>query len=269
MASRGLATFMVASPLVAILIIGVNARREPVLYRTQGYPEAQNARVGAFVEPVRQVRQALARRAGSVQTAGAIWCARFSAGELGDLPRLLADDDFSRGVKAQIMAVRNDLFLRVFDEAHEARRGREPERAAAAFVLAAEIATTLKYSDLDTVRESAVRQVSALKRLCELWPNVSQNRRAELRPRLLALMPTVGARRRWARLAERETLARGETSAEYQEVRAAAYEVVAEAKTLPEKATTNSTIRELAVAGFWEDRVTKCLRPFTVSASIF
>lgn len=256
MASKGLGLFMVAAPVLAIALIGYNARRQVQTFQVQGYPQEQNAKISAFIEPIRETRAALYSRT-SILPAAKRWYRYFAKGQLGDLPRFLVDDDFSRGVKAQILAVRNDIYMRTLEEGNlELKRG-NLSKACDHFAASFEVASTLKYSELDTIRESAARQFTALNRIKLAIKRVPPEARAALTYRLVSLLPTKAQAKRWARLAEREVLVSSEPQSQLVKIRTVATEIIAEAKTKAPGSELNAsnTLRELAVVNVWESRV--------------
>lgn len=183
--------FMAAGPFLLLGMISINSRFSESTWEFIEYGPATSARVSAYIEPVRAVREHLVWKKDAnesdVRHVVGLWLEAYRNGELLDIYPATTAFDGSPGVYDQIQAARQKLIDRVKLAAkkHES----EGDMATAAFLYAdiLELANIAKYSEFGALSMSSVVQTDVLHKLTELSSELSESQHEELLSKMTAL----------------------------------------------------------------------------------
>lgn len=161
--------FLVAGPFLLLAVIAIEARTRFDPWIAPTNPPEIEARLDAFVEPMREIRRlgwhADRRDAALARRAAEIWLRAAGEGKIRDLLPATIDDTMRDGVKGQVVTTRNAIAQRLLELAETSLEGADHRRAAADALLAYQVAETMQYSDFSTVYDTTRAQMRAMRTL--------------------------------------------------------------------------------------------------------
>lgn len=174
---------LVAGPFLMLAIISIKSRTHFDPWEAPRNPPDVEARIDAYVEPMRLAKPVLDMPPGKDRSEVLVrvashWVELHGEGVLKPLPLCSHVDSLRDGVKGQVVTAKNAMVSDLIVLAGtEADRG-DTSLAARYGLLAFRLAEVLKYSDFSTVYDTVRGQLRVL-RLCEeLWPSMSDTDRA-------------------------------------------------------------------------------------------
>ena len=183
--------FMASGPILLLGMIAINSRFNESTWVFIEYGPATSARVSAYIEPVRAVREHLKWKnnadEGDLRYVVGLWLEGYRSGELLDIyPATIADEGLP-GVYDQIQTARQELIQRAKRAARKLES--EGEIAPAAFLYAdvLELANIGKYSEFGALSMSSIIQTDVLQKLIELSPDLSESQHGEILSRIHGL----------------------------------------------------------------------------------
>jgi hypothetical protein len=180
---------LVLSPLVFLGCLTVQARTQYNYFKPAEYSPRLDRKIAAYIEPVRLVEEALARKpvnfdAEQFRKIGETWRNMTNAGFLVSLPPEGPGDSTRDGIKGQIRRAADELAanLQRIAEA-EAAKGRFLQASRDA-TLSIEVLQGVKFSDLYAVGALSTRENAAVEKLAAYVAHIGPEHKTEIAERL-------------------------------------------------------------------------------------
>lgn len=162
---------LVAGPFLMLAIISIRTRTNFDPWEAPRNTAEVEARVDAYVEPVRAITllgQDPAPEA--VRSVAKRWLEAADSKRLLELPPCSYLETVRDGVKGQIVTEHNRLCMMVYGIAEAEKKAGDSDRAASDALLAYRLAEVVKYSDFSTVYECSRNQIRFLEFLANVAP---------------------------------------------------------------------------------------------------
>lgn len=181
---------MIASPVILLAAIGVQARTYTDNYEFPRYSAHLERDIRAYTDVLRlseMVNEAdgSIAHANLVRQAARAWIEQSRCGKLKPLEPEFLSDAMNEGVKSQIFTASMGLCSDLMVQARDLARRGEYDAAANDLTLATELVQCLKYSDLVSVSAIATRQRGILRMVREYMPNLNRETKENIVARLV------------------------------------------------------------------------------------
>lgn len=151
---------LVAGPFLMLAIMAIKSRTNYDPWETPGNSAEVEARIDAYVKPMKVLNQALeGRDDAKIRLVARDWLDRHLKGELRPLPPCSYVDSTREGVKGQITLAKNRLVYRLIEQSEAAQSKGDSKASVSDALLAYKVADVLKYSDFSTVYDTARAQM--------------------------------------------------------------------------------------------------------------
>ncbi len=185
---KAILQLMAAGPILLLGMIAINSRLHESTWEFIEYGPATSARVSAYMEPVRAVREHLVWKQDAddsdVRYVIAVWLEAYRNGELLDIyPATTVSEGFP-GVYQQILSARQNLIQRAKLAARQSESEGDVVAAAHLYTDVLELANIGKYSEFGALSRSSVIQTDVLLKLIELSPKLPDLQQQEILARI-------------------------------------------------------------------------------------
>lgn len=172
---------MAAAPALFLGLLAIVGRTQVNTWQFEEIGAREGAKLTAYTEVVADARIAVRPKteADRVEKMAVRWIEGRRAGTLQDvLPGALSDHG-DVGIKGEIVRARQDVAMRLVQDAHHDIVAGNASRAARRLALSTSVSDTLKYSGYHAMTMSAVAQMTALRSLNTIIPQLTAQEKSE------------------------------------------------------------------------------------------
>jgi hypothetical protein len=175
--STTLWALMAAAPVLFLGLLAIVGRTQVNTWQFEEIGEEEGAKLTAYTQVVAEARIAARPKteADRVEEIALGWIQGRKAGTLQDILPGSTADQGDQGIKGEIVRARQEVVMRLVQDAHRDVVSGLPRQAARRLALAASVSDTLKYSGYHSMTMGAVAQMTALRGLNTLLPQLSQD----------------------------------------------------------------------------------------------